>query len=228
MRKIVLMLSLVVGAFTAAPAQAAGFLQDLFERFERPAPVMYRYAPPEPRLRFIQSEPTRLQRSQGLHRMSFDTHPRMRRKSGEARRISVRSLGPRTAMRSSQRVKVASLTQDSVKALMPPCCRPDVRSQDVIGIDKTLRVGDALMTSKGLRVYRGGASSEGAFIDYRKADLGQETKSRLGALERRTSGEARMNASAPRLAATKHVTVETAVRRTSLDPAGRVIRVVGP
>ena len=226
MRKIVLMLTLAVGAFAAVPAQAAGFLQDLFERFDRPAPVMYRYAPPQPQLRFYQADAPRLAR-RAMRAPVRESRPLLRNRLLGARQIPIRNLGPRTATRTAARVKVAALTPESVKAVVPPCCAPDVKATVSIGTDKTLRVGDALMTSKGLRVYRGGAA-EGAFIDYRKADLHQEAKYRLGALEQGASAEGGTTSVAPKLAVTKHVTAETAALRTSLDKTGRVIRVVGP
>ena len=228
MRKIVLMLSLAIGAFTAVPAHAAGLLQDLFERFDRPPPVVYRYAPAEPQLRFVPMEAPRvMRRPQTVRKATREARPLLQRRHVEVRRIQVRALGPRIASRPAPRVKVAALTPEAVKAVVPGCCRLDAKARVAIDADTTLRNGDAVMTSKGLRIYRG-ASADGAFVDYRNADIRQEAKTRLGAIERRTGGAEIHSVSALRLAVTKHVTAESAVRGTSVDQAGRVIRVVGP
>ncbi|MFO1117631.1 MAG: hypothetical protein U1E28_18275 [Beijerinckiaceae bacterium] len=94
--------------------------------------------------------------------------------------------------------------------------------------DRTLRVGDAYMTTQGLRIYRGrvAGSDKGAFVDYRKAGIDPDTKDRLSAIERSQSPRALSGATT--VAASAIEANQPIASRTSIDAAGRLIRVVGP
>jgi len=207
MRKIIGALMLAFVAVSATPAGAAGFLQDLFSQAMRPAapPVVYRYAPPPPQMRFVYD--------QGLR---VSTRPALVRKAKPARAIAA-------AVRPDRKIApVASLNRVATIAALRASdrCKPDVAAA-AIEQDPTLRVGDAYMTPHGLKVYRG-------FVDYKKAGIDRGLRARLDAVEQPANSAERAATAAPRVASTAYVTSESRTDRTSVDAQGRVIRVIGP
>ena len=231
MRRLILTLVFIVSAATWAPAQAAGFLQDLFSGFNRPSPVVYRYAPEQRHMRFVYDEALRVSR-----------RPHVAEKSGQIRkvvqahsekgRISFSTGKTRLHVARRRSLKTVALTKPTAAERAAPCCEIGLETTRIDG-DVTLRVGDAYMTPDGLRIYRGRrleARERAAFVDYRQAGLRQKLKARLAAVEpRRADGAPELaQGFSPHLAAVAHFTRDGATGRTSFDPSGRVIRVVGP
>ena len=240
MRRIAFAVLLAFSAVAAAPAQAAGLLQDLFGGYDRPAPVVYRYAPEQPRMRFIYEDALRVSRRprSAVHKM-VAAHRIQKHGIEQAhahvvvkhRKLLAHAIAHRRI------VSGPSLDRSSAKPLADlqaaQCCKHDDVAAGQIDNDTTLRIGDAYMTPQGLRIYRGrieGTREASAFVDYRKASIGPKMKARLAELERRPSDGAQVNNSGlnPTLATTTHVGAWSAPKRTSLDARGRVIRVVGP
>ncbi len=231
MRRLILALVFIVSAVAWAPAQAAGFLQDLFSGFSRPSPVVYRYAPEQRHMRFVYDEALRVSRRPHAARKSAQIRKAAQVHS-EQRRISFSARKQRLHVVRRRVLKAAAAIKSAAAEPAAPCCEI---GPEMTGIDRdvTLRVGDAYMTPEGLRIYRGrgAAAREGAaFVDYRRSGLRQRLKARLAALERsRTDGAPELTQGfSPHLAAVAHFTRDGATGRTSFDPSGRVIRVVGP
>lgn len=201
-----------LAALASAPAHAAGLLQDLFASFERrSAPVVYRYAPAQPQMRFVYDEGFRVSR-----RAVVRKHVTASRKAGL--RAGMKATGMKSA--NAPTGEPAKIEFEGLN--------PRDATTAAIARDPTLRVGDAYMTPQGLRIYRGrtSAAGKGAFVGYRDAGIDQDAKNRLSAIERQhiPRGDA-----APRVIATStYATNQSTSARTALDPNGRAIRIVGP
>jgi hypothetical protein len=206
MRKIIGALMLAFVTVSATPAVAAGFLQDLFSQATRSAapPVVYRYAAPPPQMRFVYDEGLRV-----------SPRPALARKAAKPLRAIATVRPDRKLARIASVNRVGTIGG----ARVPDRCKPE-GAATAIERDPTLRVGDAYMTPQGLKVYRG-------FVDYKKAGIDRELRTRLDAVDQ-PSTTAKPAAAAPRVAATAYVTSASRTDRTSVDAHGRVIRVVGP
>ncbi len=215
MRKFFGFAIFAVLALVTAPAQSAGLLQDLFASFERrAAPVVYRYAPAQPQMRFVYDE-------------GFRTSRRLSpRKAVVGSRSALRTRAKGTTANGVIAVKAKASTGQPSQEFEG--LNPHDSTTAAIARDTTLRVGDAYMTPQGLRIYRGRASTgqKGAFVDYRKAGIDADMKSRLSAIERAQS--ARAGSTATNLVTTASVARHNIPSRTSIDATGRIIRVVGP
>ena len=255
MRKALFALSFLVGAVAALPAQAGGFLQDLFSP-ERAAPTAYQYAPAQPQMRFVYDQGFRVsRRPTAATKMVRGKQTLAQRKAARKKaallarkrgyHASTAAFARNSGFKASATVAVAGAPAAKAAAnrhLQPAlCCKNGEDPAQLIHADATLRVGDAYMTPQGLRIYRGGqdARHRPAFVDYRKAEIGNEMKARLAALEDRRGHADRpairtiatpMPAIALAPVVPRQVTYasRTDDTRTSLDPTGRVIRVVGP
>ncbi len=234
MRRLLSALAVAFASLSFSPAQAGGLLQDLFAPAPRYAPVVSAYAPAQPQIRFLYDEGLRVSRRPATSRKAIVRKPQakswaisrkkptthfssawQRSKTEQARRFQ------RTAA-SQAKIRVASIAPVAVNAPAPKTEAPAR-----IDNDPTLRVGDAYMTTEGLRIYRGPAAKAAVgktFVDFRRTALGAGVKSQLAALENAGRAEQARGLIAPTL----KVAPLAAAGRKSVDRAGRVIRVVGP
>lgn len=231
-----------------SPAHAGGLLQDLFAPAPRPSPIVYQYAPAQPHIRFQFDEGLRVSRRPHFARKAIGVSRSS--KFGVSSKRAAIKFGGRSRMtvnranasvwrierhRAVHRVhrladKRSKASVERFAALNPASAVPVAAAAAPpakIHEDRTLRIGDAYMTTEGLRIYRGAAVKAGgqkAFVELRRSDIGAGAKARLAAL---VSGARADYAPLAIKPATKS-TAASSRRGTSLDRNGRTIRVVGP
>lgn len=253
MRRLFLALAIAFSSLTLAPARAGGLLQDLFAPAPRAARVVYRYAPDQLHMRFVYDEAFRVSRrgrlvhrKAGAHRAvkawsaKHKARPahRASRTHSEERRVAAGALSRKsrvqavaTARRTVAPVQhVAKRARFQFTSMPTPAPRPAM-PVETIHDDPTLKVGDAYMTSRGLRIYRGRAASaadRAAFVELRRARLGKALTHRLASLEHAAAPADYAPIRTRTFAASGPEAAFAATRRTSLDRRGRIIRVVGP
>ncbi|MCA9266991.1 MAG: hypothetical protein KDA41_00895 [Planctomycetales bacterium] len=242
MRRFLSALALAFASLSFSPAQAAGLLQDLFSPPPRPSPIIHAYAPAQPQIRFLFDEGLRVSRRPAAHRKAVTRKHTAKKWSVERRKGSrlAHALSPRFRVDHGRRVNRAHVARLGMRARLatkihaPAAVAPAQFAPVVakaattarIDNDPTLRVGDAYMTTEGLRIYRGPqtkAVQRKAFVDFRSSHLGKGVKSQLAALESAPAHRIR-RIGAPAL---KSIPARASERR-SIDRQGRAIRIVGP
>ena len=242
MRRFLSAFAFVVASLSLSPAQAGGLLQDLFAPAPRPAPVVTYYAPAQPHIRFLVDEGLRVSRRPAAHRKATARKHAAKKWSVKRHDAARLAHAPSSRFRvdHGRRIPRAHVTKPDSRARLaskfhaPASVVPAQLALNVAKVtpparidnDPTLRVGDAYMTTEGLRIYRGPqakAVQRKAFVDFRTSHLGKGVRSQLAALENTPAHRIR-RIGAPAL---KSIPARASERR-SIDRQGRAIRIVGP
>lgn len=237
MRRVLSALVVAFACLSLSPAQAGGLLQDLFAPAPRTAPIVHYYAPAQPQMRFLYDEGLRVSRRPPISRKAAV-------KKAPSKRLAIGRKAPATIAGASgsrfrfQHVgrsqkahfaKARTRLAHVAIAAAPKGASPTAKIETPAHIDNdpTLRIGDAYMTTEGLRIYRGPSTRAAKgrdFVEFRRSEVGAGVKSQLAALEHAGRMDQARRAIAPVLKLER----PGARDRTSVDRLGRVIRVVGP
>lgn len=239
MRRVLSALVIAFACLNFSPAQAGGLLQDLFAPAPRPAPIVHYYAPAQPQIRFLYDEGLRVSRRPPINRKAVV-------KKAPSKRWAIGRKGAATIagasgsrlrferVRHSQkahfaraRTKLAHVAIAAAPKAVPPVAK--IEGPSHIDNDPTLRIGDAYMTTEGLRIYRGPSAKAAKgrnLVEFRRSEIGAGVKSQLAALEHAGRMDQARRAIAPALKLERSGARDR--NRTSVDRQGRVIRIVGP
>lgn len=235
MRRFLSALVVAIASLSFSPAQAGGLLQDLFAPSPRPAPIAHYYAPAQPQIRFLYDGGLRVSRRPPVNRKAIVKKPQSKRWAIGRKKHTTgvrasrygfeHARGSRKAHFAEARGKVARAAATPARKATAPVVRIEAPAQ--IDNDPTLRIGDAYMTTEGLRIYRGPSAKAAKgrnFVEFQRSEVGAGVKSQLAALENAVRMDRARRAIAPAL----KLEPADARDRKSVDRQGRVIRVVGP
>lgn len=237
MRRLLSALLMAFACVSFSPAQAGGLLQDLFAPAPRPAPTVHYYAPAQPQIRFLYDEGLRVSRRPSTSHKTIVKKAQNKRWA-VSRKKSTTMAGARSSRRGfvhaggwkkshavNARAKISRFVAASAPKAVPAVARAEAPAQ--IDNDPTLRIGDAYMTTEGLRIYRGPsakAAKSKSFVEFRRSKIGSGVKSQLVALE----NAGRTDHARPIIPPALKLEPAHARNRKSVDRQGRVIRIVGP
>lgn len=237
MRRLLSALVMAFACLSFSPAQAGGLLQDLFAPAPRPMPTVHYYAPAQPQIRFLYDEGLRVSRRPSVNRKAIVKKTQTKRWAVSRKKFTTMAgaRGPRLGLEQiggRKKAHVARARAKIARFVAPPApkapaelARTEAPAQ--IDNDPTLRIGDAYMTTEGLRIYRGPSakSAKGrSFVEFRRSEIGSGVKSQLAALENAGRIDHARRGIAPAL----KLAPAGARDRKSVDRQGRVIRIVGP